>query len=310
MTSSVVMRTELPGLPPPRRGKVRDIYDLGNRLLIAATDRISAFDVVMATGIPKKGRILTAMSAFWFCWIERKFPALKTHFISTRWSDIVKVLPQMRPFQGDLEGRLMLVEKATRLLPVEAVVRGYLFGSAWREYCQNGRVCELELPLGLKMADQLANPIFTPATKAETGHDQNISLAVMGDIVGGETACEIVRISQVLYSAAARYAAERGVIIADTKFEFGLDDRGQIMLIDEVFTPDSSRFWPRERWQPGQDQPSLDKQFLREYLERLVGAGKWNKEPPGPELPEDIVETTRDRYVEALERLMRGSLTE
>ncbi|MGB2781846.1 MAG: phosphoribosylaminoimidazolesuccinocarboxamide synthase, partial [Phycisphaerae bacterium] len=282
--------THLEGLAV-RRGKVRDVYDLGNQILIVATDRISAYDVVMPTGIPDKGRLLTQISLWWFEFLADVTP---NHLVT---ADVRKMPEAVRAQAETLEGRSMLCRKAD-VFPVECVVRGYLAGSGWREYEAHGTVCGISLPKGLAQCDRLPEPLFTPATKAESGHDENISLERAGEIIGAETAEELRRRSVAVYAKAAQVARERGILIADTKFEWGRAD-GKIILVDEALTPDSSRFWPADSYEPGHDQPSFDKQFLRNWLDTL----SWDKKPPGPELPDDIVSSTRARYVEAYERL-------
>ena len=286
-----LIESRVPGLPEPTRGKVRDIYDLGDRLLLVATDRISAFDCVMPNGIPDKGRVLTALSLFWF----RFFDWMPNHFISADPADFPEAT---RSVADVLRGRSMLVKKAAPI-PVECVARGYLVGSGWKDYQHTGAVCGIPLRPGYRQADKLDTPIFTPAYKAERGeHDENISYARVIELAGAETAARLRENTLRLYSEAADYAAERGIIIADTKFEFGMDDELMI-LIDEVLTPDSSRFWPADQYKPGANPPSLDKQFVRDYLES-VG---FNKTPPAPELPLDVVTKTREKYLDALERL-------
>ena len=292
--SEVVFETDLKGLVLKSRGKVRDIYEVGDdRLLIVATDRISAFDVVIPTPIPGKGRILTQMSIFWF----KKFEHLvKNHIVTT---DPDKYPEPARPYKEILEGRSMLVRKAAPL-PIECIVRGYITGSGWKDYKRSGKVCGIPLPEGLVESEELPEPIFTPSTKGEVGeHDENISFERAVELIGEERANRVKDLSLRLYKEARDYARERGVIIADTKFEFGIID-GEITLIDEVLTPDSSRFWPLDQYEPGRSQPSFDKQFVRDYLESI----SWNKEPPAPELPPEIVEKTRARYEEALRRLL------
>ncbi len=288
--SQALLQSTLP--LPCRRGKVRDVYDLGDSLLIVATDRISAFDVIMPNGIPDKGKILTAISLFWF----RRFSNFyDNHLLATQ----VEEYPEnVRTYADQLVGRSMLVKKAT-VIPIECVARGYLAGSGWKEYQQSQSVCGVPLPPGLRQCDQLPHPIFTPATKEETGHDINISFDQCASRIGLETAGMLRDRTLALYSLAAEYAASRGVIIADTKFEFGRLNDGRIILIDEVLTPDSSRFWPAAVYEPGRDQPSYDKQFVRNYLETL----NWNKTPPGPVLPDDVVQKTREKYLEACLRL-------
>jgi phosphoribosylaminoimidazole-succinocarboxamide synthase len=287
---AVVHETNLPGLPV-RRGKVRDVYDLGDRLLIVATDRISAYDVIMPTAIPDKGRLLTGLSLWWFDFLKSLTP---NHLIT---ADVAQMGPAVKAQAAALAGRSMLCRKA-KVFPVECVVRGYLAGSGWREYQKSGTVCGVKLPSGLKQCDALPEPIFTPSTKAETGHDENISLEQAGEIVGAGAAATLQDRTLAVYKKAAEYARRRGIIIADTKFEWG-EVNGEILLVDEVLTPDSSRFWPADAYEPGHDQPSFDKQFLRNWLDTL----SWNKTPPGPQLPPDIVAKTREKYVEAYERL-------
>lgn len=295
-----------------RSGKVRDVYDLPPdgagrpRLLIVATDRISAFDVIMPTPIPGKGRLLTSIAARWFDLIEREGLA-PTHVLSTSVEDV----PGLDEGQSEeLRGRVM-VARACRIVPIECVVRGYLAGSGWSEYLASGRVCGVGLPAGLRQGDRLPEPIFTPATKAQRGsHDENIDFDRACAIAGGATMERLREASLAIYRFAHAYAADRGLILADTKLEFGFplgpdgsEEPGEPMLADEVLTPDSSRYWPRDRWAPGRAQESFDKQFLREHLERLVGEGRWDKRAPGPELPPQVVEGTLGRYREALERL-------
>ena len=276
----------------PIRGKVRDIYDLGDKLLIVATDRISAFDVIMANGIPDKGKVLTQISLFWLDWLGN---SVKNHLISARTADFGKPFTD---YADQLAGRSMLVKK-TQVLPVECVVRGYLAGSGWKEYQQNQSVCGHKLPAGLRQCDKLPEPIFTPATKAELGaHDENIDFDRAAAILGTDQAAYVRDKSIEIYQRAAEYATQRGIILADTKFEWGLDG-ADIILIDEVLTPDSSRFWPADGYEPGRDQGSFDKQFVRNYLESIG----FNKQPPGPELPADVIAGTSRRYAEAYERL-------
>jgi phosphoribosylaminoimidazole-succinocarboxamide synthase len=287
-----VMITSLEGLGPRRQGKVRDIYDLGDSLLLVATDRISAFDVVMAEPIPDKGRILTQLSAFWFRHLADLTP---NHLVSLQ---VEEFPPVCRPFADLLAGRTMLVRKC-RPLPVECIVRGFLSGSGWAEYQQTGAIGGLTLPPGLVESQKLPEPIFTPSTKAELGtHDENISFTAMADQIGAALAAKVRDLSLAIYRRALAWAEPRGIIIADTKFEFGLAD-GELVLIDEVLTPDSSRFWPQEDYRPGGPQKSYDKQYLRDYLESLG----WNKQPPPPPLPADVIANTRTRYLQALETL-------
>ena len=278
---------------PVRRGKVRDVYDLGDALLIVASDRISAFDCIMPNGIPGKGKILTALSLFWF---ERFSGAFENHLIAT---DVARYPTRVQPFADQLAGRSMLVKKAA-VVPIECVARGYLAGSGWKEYGQSQTVCGVKLPPGLRQCDKLPQPIFTPATKEESGHDINVSYDEAARRVGESVASQLRDRTLSLYRQAADYAATRGVIIADTKFEFGALPDGRLILIDEVLTPDSSRFWPADEYAPGRDQPSFDKQFVRYWLE----AQPWDKTPPAPRLPEDVVEGTRRRYAEAYKRLV------
>jgi phosphoribosylaminoimidazole-succinocarboxamide synthase len=288
--TSVVRETHLEGLPL-RRGKVRDVYDLGDRLLIVATDRLSAYDVVLPTGIPDKGRILTALSLWWFDFLKDITP---NHLIT---ADVSQMGPAAKAKAALLAGRTMLCRKA-KVFPVECVVRGYLAGSGWREYKASGTVCGTRLPKGMKQCDRLPEPIFTPATKAEAGHDENISLERAKEVLGKETATTLRDRSLAVYAKAAEYARRHGILIADTKFEWGEAD-GRVFLVDEVLTPDSSRFWPADSYEPGHDQPSFDKQFVRNWLDTL----DWDRTPPGPVLPDDIVAKTRAKYVEAYERL-------
>lgn len=292
--NAVVMTTEFPELPAPKRGKVRDIYDLGNKLLIVATDRISAFDVVLPNGIPKKGKILTQISKFWF---NKTRDIIPNHLISTDVDDYPKVFWNHRDI---LQERSMLVKKA-RPLPVECIVRGYISGSGWKEYQRSNSICGIKLPSGLVESSKLERPIFTPSTKAEEGkHDENISLDRVVEILG-EGLAHIIRTTSInIYNRAMEIAEEKGIIIADTKFEFGVDeDSGELILIDELLTPDSSRFWPKDEYQPGGPQRSFDKQFVRDYLISI----EWNQKPPAPSLPPDVVKKTTEKYIEALRRL-------
>ena len=287
------MKTDLPGVKLHGRGKVRDIYDTGEHLLIIATDRLSAFDVVLPTPIPNKGKVLTQMSAFWFDHFKDFVP---NHVVSTRVEDYPEGL---RRFRDQLEGRSMLVKKA-RVFTIECVARGFLTGSGLKDYNKTGRICGIQLPPGLRDSDRLPRPIFTPATKAETGHDENISEEQAGKIIGENNIARLKELTLAIYGRAVDYASKRGIIICDTKFEFGTID-GKITIVDEMLTPDSSRFWPADRYVPGKSQPSFDKQFVRDYLERI----EWNKQPPAPALPEDIVNATSAKYVEAL-RILTG----
>ncbi len=290
MSNAALMTSDLPF--PVRRGKVRDVYDLGERLLIVATDRISAYDCVMPNGIPGKGKILTALSRFWFETFEDRF---EHHLVAT---EVERYPEALRPFTEQLRGRSMLCRKAS-VVPIECVARGYLAGSGWNEYQRSQAVCGVKLPAGLRQCDKLPAAIFTPATKEESGHDVNISFEEAVRRVGAGLASELRDRTIALYTAAAEYAATRGVIIADTKFEFGQLPDGKLILIDEVLTPDSSRFWPADRYQPGRDQESFDKQYVRNHLETLA----WNKTPPAPALPEAVVQGTLARYREAYEKL-------
>lgn len=293
---AVITQTEIPGVPV-RRGKVRDVYDLGDRLMLVATDRISAYDVVMPTPIPGKGRMLTEISRFWFDFLGESVP---NHFL-----DVVgeKAPAGLEPYVDQLRGRATLCRKA-EVVPIECVVRGYLAGSGWVSYQTAGEVCGINLPAGLQQCDKLPKPLFTPATKADEGHDENISFERACVMVGNDVMALLRDRSLEIYRRASEYAAKRGIIIADTKFEFGLVD-GEYVLIDEVLTPDSSRFWPADKYAPGRDQESFDKQYVRNYLTGLVEAGKWDKTPPGPELPAEIVKNTAAKYREACERLMK-----
>ena len=288
--SDALLQSTLP--LPVRRGKVRDVYDLGNSLLIVATDRISAYDCVMPNGIPGKGKILTAMSLFWFKLLA---PRVKNHLLATEVTEYPK---QVRAYADQLEGRSMLVEKAN-VIPIECVARGYLAGSGWKEYQQSQTVCGVQLPPGLRQCDKLPQPIFTPATKEESGHDINISFAETVARIGDVTATELRDRTLSLYGQAADYAAGRGVIIADTKFEFGTDEQGVVHLMDEALTPDSSRFWDAAQYQVGISPPSYDKQIVRNWLEQ----SGWNKQAPAPQVPEDVLRRTADKYNEVLEKL-------
>jgi phosphoribosylaminoimidazole-succinocarboxamide synthase len=282
----------LNGLAPHRQGKVRDIYDIDDRLLMIATDRISAFDYVLASGIPDKGKVLTQLSAFWF---DRTRDIVPNHVIST---DVAQYPVEFRDDAAMLAGRSMLVRK-TNPVPIECVARGYLSGSGWKDYVATGAVCGIALPAGMRESDRLPQPIFTPATKATSGHDVNISEAEAGRLVGETLIATLRRLTLQLYAFGTAHAESRGIILADTKFEFGLADDGSVMLIDEVMTPDSSRYWPKDQYRPGGPQPSFDKQYVRDYLEQI----KWNKQPPVPTLPDDVVMQTREKYLEAFRRL-------
>lgn len=294
--SPTLWQSELPGLQLISRGKVRDLYDCGESLLMVASDRLSAFDVVLPTPIPDKGRVLTQISLFWFEFLK---DTVRNHLLSDRVEDFPA---PARAHAEQLRGRSMLVRKL-EMAPIECVVRGYLSGSGWKEYQQHGTVCGIRLPEGLRESERLPAPIFTPSTKAQTGHDENISLEQAAALVGAETAHRLSELSLKIYRQAAEYAERRGIILADTKFEFGREpgsgEHGALILADEVLTPDSSRFWPQARYQPGRAQDSYDKQYVRDYLEQI----HWNKQPPGPELPAEVVAKTSGKYRDAYERL-------
>ncbi len=290
-SNGALLETEIPGLPPPHRGKVRDIYDLGDTLLFVATDRISAFDCIMPNGIPDKGRVLTALSLFWFDYLSWA----PNHLICTEVSDYPA---ELRKYAADLDKRSMIVKKV-KTIPLECIVRGYLSGSGWKEYQKSGTVNGQKLRAGYQLSEKLDKALFTPSTKAETGHDENISVEEAGEIVGKEKAEHLADFALRIYKDAAHHAEKCGIILADTKFEFGEDENGDIILIDEVLTPDSSRFWPKDEYTTGANPPSLDKQFVRDYLESL----DWDKNPPAPALPADIVAKTRDKYLGALKAL-------
>ena len=291
---TTVVQTSFPDIKLLRRGKVRDVYAVdGDTLLIVATDRISAFDVVLPNAIPEKGRVLTALTLFWLDLIRDIVP---NHLITP---DVARYPAPLRRYAAELEGRSMLVRRA-EVVPFECVARGYLAGSGWKEYQKTGAVCGIPLPAGLREAEKLPRPIFTPATKAEAGHDINVSEAEMAQSVGAEPTARLKRLTLAVYTRAADYAATRGIIIADTKFEFGRAG-GEIILVDEVLTPDSSRFWPASEYVPGMSPPSFDKQYVRDYLETLT----WNKQPPAPPLPPEVVRRTTEKYLEAY-RLLTG----
>jgi phosphoribosylaminoimidazole-succinocarboxamide synthase len=291
MSKEPLLALELPGIKKVKSGKVREVFDLGRNLLFVATDRISAFDCVMPNGIPRKGEVLTQISYFWFAQTSGIVP---NHLVSKAGDPLPAAL---REFSGQLESRSMIVKKA-HPLAIECVVRGYLSGSGWKDYQKTGSVCGLKLPPGLRDSSRLPEPLFTPATKAETGHDENISFDEACKITGPEIAGKARDLSLRIYSFAAEYALKRGIIIADTKFEFGMVD-GTLVLIDEVLTPDSSRFWPVDKYEAGRGQPSFDKQFVRDYLETL----SWNKQPPAPALAPEVITKTTGKYLEAYERL-------
>jgi phosphoribosylaminoimidazole-succinocarboxamide synthase len=296
--SEPILETTLANRAPDRQGKVRDLYDLGDLLLIVATDRLSAFDYVLASGIPDKGKVLTQMSVFWF---ERTRPIVGNHLISI---DPTAYPAGIRAAAERFRGRSMLVRRTTPL-PIECVARGYLSGSAWKDYVATGQVCSIRLPEGLRESDRLPQPLFTPATKAQSGHDINISDAEASDLIGPGLLARVRDLTLRLYAAGSAHAEACGILVADTKFEFGLlpgpggPEEARLILIDEALTPDSSRFWPRDAYAPGGPQPSFDKQFVRDYLEQI----RWNKQPPVPSLPDDVVLRTREKYVEAFRRL-------
>ena len=292
---SAITSLNLPGIKKLRSGKVREVFDLGDTLLFVVTDRLSAFDVILPDPIPSKGAVLNQLSAFWF----KRFGAIKNHFVT---ADFDEFPGELQAFREQLLGRSMIVKK-TKPLAVECVVRGYLAGSGWSEYQKRQSVCGVQLPSGLQLASQLPEPIFTPSTKADEGHDQNIDIKECARILGDEMAERVKELSLEIYSRGRDHAAPRGIIVADTKFEFGIID-GKLFLIDECLTPDSSRFWPADQYAVGQSPPSFDKQFVRDYLETL----DWNKTPPGPSLPVDIIEKTAAKYREAFERLTGAEL--
>lgn len=296
MKSDILLKTDYRDLKLFRRGKVRDVYDLGDKLLIISTDRISCFDVVLPDGIPDKGRVLTSISEFWFDFIKSIIP----HHLITANSE--KYPLELKKYKQDLTGRSMLVLK-TRPLPVECVVRGYLSGSGWKEYKEKGSICGIRLPGGLEESAKLPESIFTPSTKADVGHDQNVDQKYIENLIGVETASKLKKISIDIYQRASEFALEKGIIIADTKFEFGIDN-GRIIIIDEALTPDSSRFWPLDEYRPGSAQPSFDKQFVRDYLESLG----WDKSSPGPNLPEEIIRKTSQKYLNAYFKLTGKNL--
>ena len=287
-----LLETRLNGVAPHRQGKVRDIFDRGDSLLMVATDRISAFDYVLGSGIPDKGKVLTQLSAFWF---DRTRAIVDNHVIT---ADVSAFPADLQRHADALAGRSMLVRK-TNPVPIECVARGYLSGSGWKEYVANGSVCGVPLPAGLRESDRLPDPIFTPATKATTGHDVNVSEEEAAHHVGTDLVGRLRGLTLALYRFGAAHAESRGIILADTKYEFGLTDAGELILIDEVMTPDSSRYWPSDHYRPGGPQPSFDKQYVRDYLEQI----RWNKQPPVPTLPDDVVRRTRDKYLEAFRRL-------
>jgi phosphoribosylaminoimidazole-succinocarboxamide synthase len=298
LLDSVLLKTDFPDLKLHASGKVRDVYEIGDKqLLFIASDRISAFDYVLATGIPHKGSVLNQISLFWFDFLADLVP---NHLIT---ADVEQYPPEVRKYKDQLRGRSMLVRRA-EMFPVECVVRGYISGSAWKEYKASGKVSGISLPAGLKESDAFPEPIFTPSTKATTGHDENISFDQMCDIVGVETASHLRDLTLRVYKKAASYARQRGIIIADTKFEFGRTEHG-ITLADEVLTPDSSRFWPADKYEPGRAQDSYDKQYVRDYLEQI----HWNKQPPAPALPPEVARRTSEKYLEAYLQLTGHELT-
>ena len=292
--NAVVSQTNFPGLKLRGRGKVRDIYELGDKLLIVATDRLSAFDVVLPTPIPDKGRVLTQLSVYWF---EKLADVVPHHVIAAS-----EFTGELAPYAEALKGRAMLVRR-TDPAPIECVVRGYITGSGWKDYQKTGKICGIPLPAGLRESDRLPEPIFTPSTKATTGHDENISFEETAARVGRKLAERLRDTSLEIYKRAVEHAASRGIIIADTKFEFGLQGE-QLIWIDEALTPDSSRFWPADQYEPGRSQPSFDKQYVRDYLEKIG----WNKQPPGPALPAEVVSATTAKYREAYERITGHAL--
>ena len=299
---TIVTRSSLK-LPLLRRGKVREVYEVGaDRLLLVASDRVSAFDVVMGEPIPAKGAVLTQLSAFWFKKLGHLGPS---HFLTADVDDIVRDLPHLAADRSELAGRSMLVRR-TQPVQFECVIRGYLSGSAWKEYRASGTLAGGPLPAGLRESDPFAAPLFSPATKADTGHDINVTPEAVARSLGESMATELARRSLAIYTAGLQYALGRGIIIADTKFEFGTDANGDLRLIDEVLTPDSSRFWPLDRYRPGQSQPSFDKQPLRDYLQAKTDRGEWNMEAPGPVLPPDVIAATSARYLEVY-RLLTGT---
>ncbi|HEU4799636.1 MAG TPA: phosphoribosylaminoimidazolesuccinocarboxamide synthase [Gemmatimonadales bacterium] len=301
-----VTAIDLP-LPLLRRGKVREVFEVdADRLLLVASDRVSAFDVVMAEPIPRKGAVLTQLSAWWFRQMAGRQPS---HFLASDSAGIVREVPALAGHEESIAGRTMLVRR-TRPVPFECVVRGYIAGSAWKEYLESGTLAGEPLPVGLRESDQLESPLFSPATKAETGHDENVRFAQLEHALGAEPAAALRDASLALYQAGRDVAAERGIIVADTKFEFGHDAGGELLLIDEALTPDSSRFWPADRYQPGRSQPSFDKQPLRDWLAGERTAGRWDGDSPAPALPPDVVRATSERYLDAYRRLTGHDLPE
>ncbi len=298
MPAQPLLATRLDGLPLVRRGKVRDVYAVDDTLLLVATDRISAFDYVLGSGIPDKGRVLNQLSAFWFA---RTGHIVPNHMLSI---DVSAYPAAAHAYRDQLEGRSMLSRRTTPL-PVECVARGYLSGSGWKDYQATGEVCGIKLPAGLRESDRLPEIIFTPATKADSGHDENISEAAAATVVGTELLARLKKLTLELYAHGVAHAESKGIILADTKFEFGLTDQGELLLIDEMMTPDSSRYWPQDQYAPGGPQPSFDKQYVRDYLESI----QWNKQPPVPSLPDEVVARTRGKYLDAYRRLTGQELT-
>jgi phosphoribosylaminoimidazole-succinocarboxamide synthase len=292
----VLTQTDLPGVPLRARGKVRDIYEVGENLLLVTTDRISAFDYILPTGIPQKGEVLNSISLFWFDFLR---DTVDNHLIT---ADVAAYPSELHRYADQLRGRSALVRKA-EMVQLECVARGYLAGSGWKEYVATGAVCGIPLPAGLQESSRLPEPIFTPATKAETGHDINISFGEAGSKFGADLVSQLRELTMAIYSKAAAYAESRGIIIADTKFEFGFID-GRLVLADEVLTPDSSRFWPADQYRPGGAQPSFDKQFVRDWLEQI----QWNKQPPAPVIPDNVARQTSEKYQEAFRLLTGASL--
>jgi len=297
---SALLQTDIPGFSK-RQGKVRDSYDLGDKLLLVATDRISTFDVVHPNGIPDKGKILNAMTLFWFEKLKELIPDLENHLIT---SDVSQYGHGLEQYGDQLHGRSMLVQKAS-VFPIECIVRGYITGSGWKDYQKNQEICGISLPAGLRQCEKFPKPLFTPSTKADVGHDENISVNEAGERIGAEVTTRLGDMSVAVYSAAAAWAEQCGVLLADTKFEWGRTPDGKIILVDEVLTPDSSRYWPADGYEPGHDQPSFDKQFVRNYAETLG----WNKKAPAPALPDEVVLKTREKYVEAHDRITGRKFT-
>ena len=292
MPSHVLLDTQLDGLTLVRRGKVRDVYAAGDHLILVATDRISAFDYVLGSGIPDKGRVLNQLSAFWFA---RTGGIITNHLIST---NVDEYPEEARRFRSQLEGRSLLARRTTPI-QVECVARGYISGSGWKDYKATGEVCGIPLPKGMRESDRLPETIFTPATKADSGHDENISEEAAAQVVGADLLARLKALTMQLYAHGVAHAESKGIILADTKFEFGITDDGELILIDEMMTPDSSRYWPKDTYSPGGPQPSFDKQYVRDYLESI----KWNKQPPVPSLPDDVIQNTRSKYLDAFRRL-------